>query len=162
MSVTLQPITSANWVACIGLETTEEQQRHSFVSLNVFSLAQAYSEPWWTPLAVYANEIMVGFVMYGRWPDTPLEPMWGVREPGEHHVLRLMIDRRYQGRGYGRAAMEALIEQVKAQPGARAIEVNYDLENTVAAHLYTQLGFQPTRQMDDGEIRARLELDVIK
>jgi diamine N-acetyltransferase len=156
MAVILQPITADNWVLCIRLEPTEDQQRQGFVAPNVLSLAQAYAEPWWIPRAIYADGALVGFVMYGRWPEMPIVPEWGVREAGIYHVVRLMIDHRYQGRGYGRASLEVLLAQIRTQPDARAIEVNYDPANEVAATLYTQLGFQPTGQLDDGEIRARL------
>lgn len=47
-----------------------------------------------------------------------------------------------------------------AQPEARAIELNYDADNSVAARLCTKLGFMPTGEVDEGEIRARLILDV--
>ena len=61
ITITLQPITSDNWVECIQLAPTAEQQRIGFVEPNRGSLAQAY--------AIYADETMVGFVMYGRWPE---------------------------------------------------------------------------------------------
>ena len=67
-----------------------------------------------------------------------------------------MIDQRYQGRGYGRAGLAALIAQIKAQPGLQAIEISYDVANPVMAHLCTEAGFQPTGRIDNGEIEARL------
>ena len=160
MGVSLRPVTSANWVECIGLEPTEKQRQAMFVSPNVLSLAQAYAERWWVPLAIYAGEVMVGFVMYGRWPDEPLSAEWGPRQPGIHHILRLMVDQRYQGHGYARAALKVLIERVRAEPDARALETNYDLDNMAADHLYTRLGFRPTGIIDDDEIRVRLELKL--
>jgi hypothetical protein len=50
-TVTLQPITSDNMLECTGLRPSAEQQKRGYVAENVFSLAQAYVEPWWTPLA---------------------------------------------------------------------------------------------------------------
>ncbi len=160
MSVALQPITSANWVTCIELRPTAEQQQHGWVAPNVLSLAQAYAERWWMPTAVYSRQTMVGFILYGCWPTTPIAPEHGRREPGIHHVLRMMIDQNYQGQGYGYAAMHTLITHIRAQPDARAIELNYDVDNSVAERLYARLGFEPTGEVDDGEIRARLVLDV--
>ena len=158
MSIILQPITSANWVSCINLTPTAAQRERGDVSPNVFSLAQAYVERWWRPLAIAADATIVGFLLYGRWPTTPIAPYYGQREAGIHHVLRFMIDHRYQRRGFGRAAMERLIARVQRQRDARAIELNYDPVNTAAATLYTQLGFQPTGEIDEGELRARLWL----
>jgi diamine N-acetyltransferase len=158
LSVSLQPITSTNWVTCIGLRPTPEQEQHGWVSPNVLSLAQAYAEHWWMPTAVYSDQTMIGFILYGCWPTTPIAPEYGPREPGIHHVLRMMIDHHYQGQGYGYAAMHRLITHIREQPEARAIELNYDADNNLAARLYIRLGFEPTGEMDDGEIRARLVL----
>jgi len=158
MTITLQPITAANWVTCIELAPTEAQQQRQFVATNVLSLAQAYAEPWWVPRAIYAGTTMVGFLLYGRWPAAGVPAHHGSVEPGTDYILRFMVDGRYQGCGYGRAALEALITQLKADPHTWVIDVDYEPENTVAAHLYTSLGFRPTGTIDpmSGEMRARL------
>jgi diamine N-acetyltransferase len=162
MTISLRPITHLNWITCINLRPTEEQQQRSFVSPNTLSLAQAYGEPWWTPLAIYADETMVGFLMFGCWPEGSLAPEYGSHEPprgpGIYYLARLMIDGRYQGRGYARQALEILITQLKAQPEAMALEVSYDLNNEIMAHLCRHLGFEPTGVIEEGEIRARLPL----
>jgi diamine N-acetyltransferase len=158
MSITLQPITSANWASCINLMPTDVQRERGDVAPNVLSLAQACIERWWRPVAIVADDTLVGFLLYGRWPATPIAPDYGQREAGIHHLLRFMIDHRHQRQGYGRAAMEQLILRVRRQHNARAIELNYDPANTAAAALYTRLGFEPTGEIDEGELRARLWL----
>ena len=162
MTISLQPITPLNWITCINLQPTEEQQQRSFVSPNTLSLAQAYAERWWTPLAIYADETMVGFLMFGCWPEAPLAPEYGShnppRGPGVYYLLRFMIDGRYQGQGYARSALEILIAQLKARPEAVVLEVDYDLSNEIAARLYRRVGFEPTGLMEEGEIRARVHL----
>jgi diamine N-acetyltransferase len=162
ITVILRPITPDNWVECIKLAPTAEQQAHSYVASNVLSLAQAYAERWWTPLAVYADETMVGFVMYGRWPEGGFAAWWGDKPtPGIDYILRMMIDGRYQGQGYGKAALTTLIERIKMQPGCRAIELDYDRDNLAAARLYTGCGFLPIKENEDGEILARLTIDAV-
>lgn len=160
MMITLQPITSDNWIACIGLAPTAEQAQIGFVAPNSVSFAQAHYEPWWQPYGLYATldgqETMVGFAMYGRWPATGVPEQHTEAKPGVDFILRFMIDQRYQGRGYGRAGLAALIAQIKAQPGLQAIEISYDVANPVMAHLCTEAGFQPTGRIDNGEIEARL------
>ncbi len=160
-TITLQPITPDNMLECTGLRPNDEQQERGYVAENVFSLAQAYVEPWWIPLAVYVDETMVGFVMYGRWPERGLSEMWGAKpKPGIDYILRMMVDRRYQGQGYGKAALAALVARIKAQGGCRAIELDYDRINVAAGRLYTGCGFQPLEENEDGEILARLEVDL--
>lgn len=160
MKVTLQPITSANWVDCINLAPTAEQARSGFVAPNSLLLAQAHYEPWWQPYGLYATiadtETMVGFAMCGRWPLTDIPAHHDGANPGADFILRFMIDQRYQGRGYGRAGMQALLAQIKTQPDVQAIEISYDVANPVMQRLCTNAGFQPTGQVIDGEIEARL------
>lgn len=164
MTISLQPITPLNWITCINLQPTEAQRQHSFVASNTFSLAQAYGEPWWTPLAIYAGETMVGFLMFGCCPEGPLAPEYGSREfprgPGVYYLLRLMIDGRYQRQGYAQSALETLIAQLKAHPQAFVLEVDYDLNNEVAARLYRRVGFEPAGLMEEGEVRARMHLQI--
>jgi diamine N-acetyltransferase len=157
-TIALRPITPDNWVECMELTPTDDQQARGYVAPNVLSLAQAYAERWWRPLAVYADETMVGFVLYGRWPESGFSAsLWGDQpKPGIDYILRMMIDKRYQGQGYGKAALAALIERIKAQPDCQAIELDYDRENIAAARLYTSCGFQPVEENEDGEILARL------
>jgi diamine N-acetyltransferase len=127
-----------------------------FIAPNTLSLAQAYAEAWWQPYAVFVGDTMVGFVMYGRWPETGIPATHEGARPGVDYLLRLMIDGRYQGKGYGRAAMERVIAQVRAQPGFQALELSYDAANTIAHNLYTSLGFQPTGRIVGGEIEAQV------
>jgi diamine N-acetyltransferase len=160
MQITLNPIDSSNWIDCIELIPTDEQVRIGFVAPNSFSLLQAHYEPWWQSYGLYApiggKEIMVGFAMYGRWPHTGIPAHHAEAKPGIDFILRFMIDQRYQGQGYGRAGLQALIDQINEQPDVQAIEISYDVANPVMIHLCTSLSFQPTGRIIDGEIEARL------
>lgn len=158
MNITLQPITADNWIDCINLKPTEEQQRIGFVSPNQFSLAQAYVERWWQPYAIYVDDAMVGFVLYGCWPERGVSVYHTAAEAGAHFILRFMIDARYQGRGYGHAGMAAVIAQIKREPGAHKIAISYDASNPVMARLCGSVGFQPTGRVIDDEIEACMTL----
>lgn len=57
-----------------------------------------------------------------------------------------MIDRAYQGKGYGRAAIEQVIARLAAQPG-----------NDAARQLYASLGFVE-QKVDEDRVTACLEL----
>ena len=158
MKISLQPITADNRIDCIDLKPTEEQQCIGFVSPNQLSLAQAYAERWWQPYAIYADDIMVGFVLYGCWPPSGVPVHHTDAEPGVHFILRFMTDARYQGRGYGRAGMAAVIAQIKREPGAHKITISYDGSNLVMAQICKSVGFQATGSVIDDEIEACISL----
>lgn len=152
-NISLRRIDATNWTIAVDLSINDEQE--GFVSSNAFSMAQAHYEPWWIPLGVYLDDEMVGFVMHGRWPDHLMQEG---ATAGNDHILRVMIDKHHQGKGYGRAAMIALIERIKAQGNCQAIELSFEPTNTVAERLYSSLGFVHTGRMIEGELEMRLNV----
>ena len=144
--VALQEITAETWEQCVKLKVRSDQEH--FIASNVFSLAQSRYEPGLLPLAVYNGETMVGFVMYSEQPF----------EPGKYFIYRVMVGAEFQGNGYGRAAMRALIERMKALPNCQHIVLSYEPENAVAEQLYESLGFRKTGEFFDNEVASSLKL----
>jgi diamine N-acetyltransferase len=89
--VILEDVRADNWRACTALEVEEPQQRFVAPVANYLALC-AYGESPWHPLAVRAQEEVIGFVMWGV--DPADESFW---------IGGLIIDRRHQGRRHGRA-----------------------------------------------------------
>jgi diamine N-acetyltransferase len=146
MSVTLRPLTRDNLWDVVELKLHPGQE--AFVAPNIDSIANAYVEPTFVPLAVYAGEALVGFAMYGQHPP----------DIGRWWVIRLMIDREHQGQGYGRAAMEAVIAMMVERVGCAEIVTSFNPANEVAARLYASLGFRPTGEIEDDEPLVLLRL----
>lgn len=146
MVVILKNLTQDNWKDCIKLKVNPDQE--NFVASNLYSIAEAQFKPGCTPLAVYDDETLVGFIMY------ELDVMNQIQKA--YFICRLMIDSTYQGRGYGRTAMQQVISRLKEYPDCQIIETSYVPENTVAAKLYNSLGFVPTGELEEGEIVVRL------
>ena len=145
MTVTLRPLTRDNLWAVVDLKLHPGQEE--FVEDNVASIANAYVEPTFVPLGVYAGDELVGFAMYGQHPNT-----------GAWWVIRLMIAREQQGKGYGRGAMEAVIAMMTDRVGCEEIVTSFNPSNAVAAGLYASLGFRPTGEIEDDEPLVRLRL----
>jgi diamine N-acetyltransferase len=72
--------------------------------------------------------------------------------------MRYLIDTRHQGRGYGTAALPALIDLIVERHGCSELFLGYEPSNEVASRLYARMGFVPTGEMHEGEIVARLDL----
>jgi diamine N-acetyltransferase len=145
MDITFRPVTWENFSAVTELTVTSEQA--DFVSPNLYSIAEAYLEPSWTPLAIYTGNDLVGFAMFGRDDET-----------GRWWIMRYMIDARHQGRGYGTAALPGLIDLIVERHACSELFLGYEPSNEVASHLYARMGFAPTGEMAGGEIIARLDL----
>lgn len=105
MKIRLEPVTVASRAAVERLETAPGQE--GFVESVAECLAEADRRRCWRPVGVYDGDALIGFAMYGFfWEYLPFGRLW---------LDRLLIDRRFQGRGYGRAALAALLERL--EPG---------------------------------------------
>ncbi|MGZ3639472.1 MAG: GNAT family N-acetyltransferase [Ktedonobacterales bacterium] len=144
--VSLRDITKDTMRAILGLKVAPAQEH--FVASNAFSIAEAhFSDIAWFR-AIYAGETPVGFIMLA---DDPHKP--------EYFLWRLMIDARQQGKGYGRRAVEQLIDYVKTRPGATELLVSYVPGEGSPRDFYRKLGFQDTGRVEDDEIVLCLPLE---
>lgn len=150
MNVTLREITPENFRQCIDLKVADGQEK--FVATNVVSIAQAKIYPTANPFAVYHEDEMVGFVMYGYDTDE------------EHFYLgRLMIDAQHQGKGFGKAATLAVIEKMRQIEDCREIYLSFVPENTGAERLYSSVGFERTGKISEhGEVVMKFLLPSSK
>lgn len=135
----LESVTAANWQAVIALRVREDQR--NFVASNLFSLAESRFYPELVPMGIYAGDELAGFLMYGLDPET-----------SRYWLVRLMIDERFQGKGYAREAMRQVLDVMAALPGCDRVYLSYEPENHHAARLYAALGFEPTGEVEDGEL----------
>jgi diamine N-acetyltransferase len=141
--IRLEPIGASNRKAVLGLELAEDQE--DFLADNASSLKEAASDGDARPRAVVAGDRVVGFLMYDA-----------SEGDDEALIYRFMIDRRSQGRGYGRAALSALLQEIRALGHVRDVLVCYMPENEGARRLYQSAGFVDEGVDEDGEMIARL------
>ncbi|NQF14439.1 GNAT family N-acetyltransferase [Brevibacillus sp. HB1.3] len=148
MKISLRDVTRENFWSCILLKSMNYKGLHLFeehVTSNAFSLAQAKVETEWIPKAIYADDQLVGFTMYGFEMKNSF-----------YFITRLMIDYRHQGKGYGKAAMLLVIEELKNM-GTQEIYTSFVSTNEGAKKLYSSIGFRFTgREIEFGEEKEPL------
>ena len=151
-AVGLRTITPQDLGKVLKLRVGSGQEK--FVADNAKSLAEAYVYPdraW--PRAICVDGEPVGFAMLDVvGPDHPEAP----NGRASYFLWRLMIDADHQRRGYGRAAMAALVEHIKSLPDGRALTTSYVPGEGTPGPFYEGLGFVPTGEVDDGEVVLRL------
>jgi len=117
--IELRKINDDNMDECIKLEVRDDQD--DFVACNMYSLADAYvsisNGAHATPYAIYANDEMVGFIMYD-YREYPNDDTFGETC---YHIWRFMIDKKHQGKGYGKQATDKIIAEIKTMPYAMPI-----------------------------------------
>jgi len=137
--VILKEIDRNNFHDVLNLEVFDEQK--DFVASNCYSLAQAKAQPECIPLAVYNDDTLVGFVMYCM--DF---------EDSEYWVYRLLIDKKYQKRGFGREAMQCVLSILQQDKEHTKVYISFEPKNVSAKGLYESLGFTPDGRIIDDEI----------
>ena len=158
--IRFEEITNRNiWKVCM-LEPFEDQK--DFVAENIQSLAEAYATRNEgnnaLPLAVYADDTLIGFVMIGKGTVGNEEESELIKE--NYSLWRLMIYHKYQGKGLGKQTMDAVMALIRTFPfgEAKKVWLSYEPENTRARKLYHQYGFVENGQMCGNEIVAVYEL----
>lgn len=160
-SLSYREVTEDNWRAVANLKLHEGQVGN--LAPNIWSLCEAhYSEDAWVR-AIYADDTLVGMLMMAIW------------DPEEaYYIWRLMIDKRFQGLGYGRRAVDFAIKHVQTHnPNAKQLGVmstppegkeSDDPAKVVRPEdspfqFYEKLGFKQTESPDeDGEIMMKIDL----
>ena len=159
--VRLEKINGKNVWDALSLSVKEDQRE--FVASNDVSIIEAYTtitaNGYAFPFGIYDDEQIVGFLMIGfdkddYWDDAP------DIANGNYNLWRLMIDQKYQHRGYGKRALELALEFVRTFPCGEAdyCWLSYEPENVVAKELYASFGFTETGEKDGEELIAVLKL----
>lgn len=151
MKLELRIIDETNKAAVELLEVSESQKQ--YIASNKKSLETAGKEEYREiarPFAIYAEEQIIGFTMFAfeLTSSDPNDRYW---------LWRFMIDRNFQGKGYGSAALEKIIDYFRNH-GADHILLSTKENNTSALSLYHKYQFAETGEMNEDEIVLRLNL----
>lgn len=154
MNIIFKDITKDNWEACVYLRVKPEQK--NFVKPNYYSLAQAHYENHWIAQAIYDEDTMIGFIMYGVFEDeNTTNPNQKSKKEG--WICRYMIDKNFQGKGYGKAALIEIINELESKLQCHEIGLSEVSENYVAKKLYESLGFKLTGELlDEQEVMVKV------
>jgi diamine N-acetyltransferase len=144
--LTLKKVDESNFTECFNLNLGSGQDK--FVSHPVRSLAQAYVYyNQCTPFAIYKDDIVIGYVMVIYDYDEETYNIW-----------HMMIDEKYQGKGYGTEAVKLCIDYINSKPFGKSHEIilTCNMDNSHGIHVYEKLGFKDTGERDDDEIIMKL------
>ena len=105
MQIVLKPITKQNRAEALALHVAKGQE--GFVESVAQCLKEADEYDVWRPVALYVEGKMVGFAMYGFFPMyLPAGRVW---------MDRLLIDERFQHKGYGKSGDAASAGAVESR-----------------------------------------------
>ncbi len=143
-------ITGENWEKVVMLTTNTDNSHtlgEEFVASNAYSIIQSVYEPGWTIKAIEHDGLLIGFTMYGLY-----------EEKNSYEICRFMIDRKFQGEGYGKQALALIVEEMKKQFSCDKIYLSIEPSNLKGKHVYEKFGFVSTGEFLEDEEVYCLEL----
>jgi diamine N-acetyltransferase len=133
-------VTADNVEAVLAVTPRPEQLR--YVNPVAWYVAMAAYQGVWQPVALVGDDgEVVGFAQWA-WDDSD----------STYTVGGVVLDARHQGRGLGRAVLDALVAHVRAQPRPGSVVLTVHDDNGLARGLYARYGFVETGEVLDGEL----------
>ena len=143
--IRLEPIGPDNWRE--KLEVREDQKRFVSNPDRILARAYAYRNLGGQARLILDGEAPVGMLLYHDWP-----------EAGQYVFSELLIDWRYQRRGFGIAAARLALDEMRADGRYPKVCLCYIEGDEPARNLYEKLGFTHTGEVDEDEIIMELTL----
>lgn len=140
MYLTIRPVTEQNREEILSLKVKHGQEH--FIETTAQCLTEADKLSVWRPVGIYDKETLIGFAMYGLFLEYPPN--------GRVWLDRLLIDAPFQGKGYGKAALQLLIERLWEEYHYPEIYLSLFAGNDAAEHLYHSFGFEYIGEKDTG------------
>lgn len=132
--INFKNIDKDNYLDVIDLKIDEVQKY--FVADNMFSLVQSKYEDGLYTLAIYDDDMMIGFLLFDY--DDSIKG-WS--------LSRFMIDSKFQGNGYGKKSILSFFEYAKKNFNIDKLYVSVSVDNYVAMNMYHSLGFKDLKQI---------------
>ena len=142
--IRLVDVDPGNWR--LGLKVAESQRNYVSDSYAMLARAYAYRNQRSRAFVIYDGEIPVGMGMYHDCPDLDA-----------YDLSQIFIDEQYQGKGYGKAATQLVLDAMKQDGKFSKAVLCYIEGNDTAKKLYEQFGFVEIDR-DEDEIIMELSL----
>lgn len=142
--ISLCEIDKDNWKDAITLTVSDKQK--GFVASNLHSIAEASFHEAAFSRGIVFREKMIGYTLLFNPEDNTMG-----------FIVRFMIDKNYQGFGYGKQAMILILSFFKGM-GKAQVELTVLPENEDAQIFYEKVGFADTGDIRGEEKLYRIDL----
>ncbi|MGG7163476.1 GNAT family N-acetyltransferase [Clostridium ihumii] len=138
MKIDIKDVNKENLKDILELNVNESQS--SYIETTRQCLNEAEECNSYRPVGLYSDGVLVGFAMYGLFKDEG--------KNGRVWLDRLLIDKKYQGKGLGHIMLEALINHLTQIYNCDEIFLSLYEDNKCAMHIYEKFGFKFNGELD--------------
>lgn len=137
--VRLAEITEENWLDVASLSVHEEQKAFLAPPIGIIARGYVYRNCNGKVRVIQNDEEVIGVALTREFMDEPLG----------YDLQQFMIDKRYQGKGYGAEALRLILEELRSEAHFDHVEVCVKKEDKAAVRLYEKMGFTDSGYVDD-------------
>ena len=145
--IKLTNVTEDNWMEVAALSVKEHQKQYLAPAIGILARGYVYRNCNARVLVIENDDTIVGVALVREFTDEPLG----------YDLQQFMIDRKYQGRGYGSSALRSILDLLRREAHFDHVEVCVKKEDAEAIHLYEKLGFVDSGYVD-GEAQDSINL----
>ena len=137
--VRLTEVTEENWMEAASLSVADSQKGYVAPAVGILARGYVYRDCSARIFVIENDGVIVGIALVREFTDEPLG----------YDLQQFMIDQRYQGRGYGSAALGLILEELRKEGRYDHAEVCVKKEDTGAIRLYMKHGFVDSGYIDE-------------
>lgn len=135
----LAEVTEDNWLEAASLSVDEDQKRFLAPAIGILARGYVYRNSNARVFVIENDGTAVGLALVRDFTD----------EPVGYDLQQFMIDKRYQGRGFGSRALELILAELKTERRFDHVEVCVKKDASAAIHLYEKHGFVDSGYVDE-------------
>ena len=135
----LTNVTEDNWMEVAALSVKEHQKQYLAPAIGILARGYVYRNCNARVFVIENDDTIVGVALVREFTDEPLG----------YDLQQFMIDRNYQGRGYGSAALRLILDELRREARFDHVEVCVKKEDAEAILLYEKLGFVDSGYIDE-------------
>ncbi len=136
--IRLVEINEENWEEAVRLSVAEDQKGYLDTSAGILARGYAYRAVRARVIGISDGEKLVGLALVKDMDE----------EPACYDLQQFMIDRRYQGRGFGTGALRLILAGLAEERKYPCAEVCVNKNDAAALRVYEKAGFTDTGYID--------------
>ena len=137
--IRLTEVTEDNWMDVASLSVKDHQKKYLAPPIGILARGYVYRTCNARVFVIEADDVIAGVALVREFTDEPLG----------YDLQQFMIDQRYQGKGYGSAALGLILDELRREGHFDHVEVCVKKEDAEAIHLYEKHGFSDSGFVDE-------------
>ena len=135
----LTEVNEQNWLDIRKLSVSDSQASFLDSAVGILARGYVYRNNRARVIGIAADETIVGIALVKDLDE----------EPACYDLQQFMIDRRYQGKGFGTEALRLILSELEKERKYDCVEVCVKKDDAAALRVYEKAGFVDTGYIDD-------------